>query len=283
MPILAGPELVDEVVTGWWPVVRPLDRKGSSAYTISDTMATTITVNSEPITRARVDRNSPARPGWRNVARFEARPGSSAARCRSISASMRCSSMDSAIALPPRCTPVWNLALFSPGTRSLSNCSGFAVELFPSIRSGPHEGIEQVVEFSGRVSGEAGVDRSRLDDRAARGGQPAKPLPQRPPGQRPLGAGPAERGQSGPHRVQVGPGVQDPQPAGVQLDPGAQVAVLLGVHDDPGVDGLAAFDPGHHPDQRVLEDFGAGQHGSRRCHRWISSGSSGTRASRYSA
>src|ERR1700760_4381437 len=183
-------------------------------------MATTTTVNSEPITRARVERKMFARPGFRSRARFEASPGSSAARCRSISASIRCSSMDSAIALPPRCTPVWNLALLSPGTRSLSNCSGFAVELFPSIRSGPHEGIEQVVEFGRGVSGETGVDRARLDDRAARGGQPAEPLPQRPPGQRPLGAGPAECGQGGAHRVQVDPGVQGPQPAGVQLDAG---------------------------------------------------------------
>jgi len=80
-------------------------RNGIMAYTISETMATSSTVNSEPMMRARGERRTLAGPGRRNAVRQVASPGSSAASRRSISASARCSSIDSAIQLPPRDAP----------------------------------------------------------------------------------------------------------------------------------------------------------------------------------
>src|SRR5712691_5152500 len=52
--------------------------------------------------RARGERRTRAGPGRRKAVRQVASPGSSAASRRSISASARCSSIDSAIQLPPR-------------------------------------------------------------------------------------------------------------------------------------------------------------------------------------
>ena len=57
-----------------------------------------VTVQSEPMTRPRVVRSPAAGPGRRKEDSLVARPGSSAASRRSISASIRCSSIDSAIA-----------------------------------------------------------------------------------------------------------------------------------------------------------------------------------------
>ena len=64
---------------------------------------------------------------------------------------------------------------------------------------------------------------------AARGGQPAEPLPQWPPGQRALGARLAEGTQAAAHRVQVRARVEREQPGLVQFDPRAQIAMLLRV------------------------------------------------------
>src|SRR5690242_13570471 len=55
--------------------------------------------------RARGERKTRAGPGRRNAVRQVASPGSSDASRRSISASARCSSADSAIQLPPRRAP----------------------------------------------------------------------------------------------------------------------------------------------------------------------------------
>ena len=105
---------VPGVVIATWPWVPGLDvtgvrapcvRNGIIAYTISETMATSSTVNSEPTMRARGERRTLAGPGRRNAVRQVASPGSSAASRRSISASARCSSIDSAIQLPPRRAP----------------------------------------------------------------------------------------------------------------------------------------------------------------------------------
>src|SRR6516165_2618468 len=63
-----------------------------------DTTASRATVKSDPMILLRVLRNLTAGPGRRNEDSLDARPGSSAASRRSISASMRCSSIDSAIA-----------------------------------------------------------------------------------------------------------------------------------------------------------------------------------------
>ena len=60
----------------------------------------------EPMTRARAERKTLIRLGRRNADSWTASLGSSAASRRSISASIRCSSIDSAIAPPPRRTPV---------------------------------------------------------------------------------------------------------------------------------------------------------------------------------
>src|SRR5580692_12507253 len=60
--------------------------------------ASRTTVQIEPMILPRVVRNPTAGPGRRNEDNLVARPGSSAASRRSISASIRCSSIDSAIA-----------------------------------------------------------------------------------------------------------------------------------------------------------------------------------------
>src|SRR3984885_1505084 len=60
--------------------------------------ATRATVKKVPIIRPRVDRSLTAGPARRNEDSLAARPGASAASRRSISASIRCSSIDSAIA-----------------------------------------------------------------------------------------------------------------------------------------------------------------------------------------
>src|SRR5579863_6891209 len=60
--------------------------------------ATRAIVKNVPMIRPRVVRSLTAGPGRRNEDSRAARPGSSAASRRSISASMRCSSIDSAIA-----------------------------------------------------------------------------------------------------------------------------------------------------------------------------------------
>jgi hypothetical protein len=79
----------------------PWPRNGIIAYTISETSATSRTVNSDPMMRARGERSTVEGPGRLNAVRQAASPGSSAASRRSISASMRCSSIDSAIPPPP--------------------------------------------------------------------------------------------------------------------------------------------------------------------------------------
>jgi hypothetical protein len=79
----------------------PWPRNGIIAYTISETSPTSRTVNREPMMRARGERSTVAGPGRLNAVRQVASPGSSAASRRSISASTRCSSIDSAIPPPP--------------------------------------------------------------------------------------------------------------------------------------------------------------------------------------
>jgi hypothetical protein len=64
-------------------------RNGIIAYTVSETIVTSRTVNREPTMRARGECSSLAGPGRRNAVRDEARAGSSVASRRSISASMR--------------------------------------------------------------------------------------------------------------------------------------------------------------------------------------------------
>src|ERR1700744_1968930 len=132
---------------------------------MSDTMATTTTVNSEPMTRARVERRTFRRPGFRNEVRSEASRGSAAASRCSISASMRCSSIDSAIAQPPRPTP-GGYPLIVPHHKIFIQLfwicrdpvSGIGGPLL-AARLTPHERVEQAVEFGGWIIGEAGVDR----------------------------------------------------------------------------------------------------------------------------
>ena len=62
------PELETDVVTGW-PVVREPERKGKIAYTIRETIATTATVNREPMMRARAERKTLIRLGRRKAYR----------------------------------------------------------------------------------------------------------------------------------------------------------------------------------------------------------------------
>jgi DNA repair photolyase len=108
--LLAGAEMAAVVWAGAPAVAGGacLDcraRNGIIAYTVSETIATSRTVNSEPTMRTRGERSILAGPGRRNAAREVARPGSSLASRCSISASMRCSSCESAIPLPFRFAP----------------------------------------------------------------------------------------------------------------------------------------------------------------------------------
>jgi hypothetical protein len=85
----------DSLLTG---VLELWARKGIIAYTVSPMTASRTTVQIEPMTLPRVVRNLAAGPGRLNEDNLVARPGSSAASRRSISASIRCSSIESAIA-----------------------------------------------------------------------------------------------------------------------------------------------------------------------------------------
>src|ERR1017187_10739946 len=76
--------------------------------------------------RARGERSTVPGLGRRNDVRQVASPGSSERSRRSISASTRCSSIDSAIRPPPR-RALREYSLTIPQERSLSNCSGFVL------------------------------------------------------------------------------------------------------------------------------------------------------------
>lgn len=116
-----------------------------------------------------------------------------------------------------------------------------------------HQGVEQVPEFGRRVSGQAAVHGPRLDDRAARRGEPAEPRARRLAGWPATAALLLDGGQPGGGRRRVGTGIQGLQAFGVELDQAAQVAVLLRVEDHAGVHDLTPFDPRHHADHGVLE------------------------------
>ena len=205
------------------------------------------------------------------------RPGFSAASRRSISASMRCSSIDSAIAPPPRRAPVGYPLDCPPAQDLYPIVPGLPCLVFPDLpgRLGCAAGrpcVRLTAAPAYRVHGCTSV--SNRVSRVRRPGSAVRPVCTGPGLGRPcLAAGrssqrnrsPSGRPASGPSvqalvnapsaapdRTGVHAGVERPQPVLVELDPGAQVAVLLGVHDDPGVDRLTALDPGHQPDQRVL-------------------------------
>src|SRR5215831_16259864 len=76
-------------------------RSGSSAYAISDTTVTTTSATHDARTRTRGVRSTFTGPGRPNDVSRAARAGSVLARRCSISARMRCSSMESAMAPPP--------------------------------------------------------------------------------------------------------------------------------------------------------------------------------------
>jgi hypothetical protein len=79
-------------------VLGPCARKGTMAYTIIETTANRATVNNVPMILPRGERSVAVGPGRLNEDSRAASRGSSAESRRSISASMRCSSIDSAIA-----------------------------------------------------------------------------------------------------------------------------------------------------------------------------------------
>ena len=122
---------------------------------------------------------------------------------------------------------------------------------------GEDQQAQQPVGLGVRVLGQAGVHRARLDDGAARRGQPAEPRAQRlPPRRTRCRIGRADVGgrlERPPDRVGVGGRVQCIQSLYVQVHARAEVVALPAVHEDAGVQRLAALDPRDDPQHRVLE------------------------------
>lgn len=114
-----------------------------------------------------------------------------------------------------------------------------------------------------RIVRQAGVDGARLDDGAARRGQPAKVLTASvPASRRGVYAGLDGRGKGAADRFGIGSGIQRCQPKLVQFSADGQIIQLPAVDDDSRIDQLAPLDPRHHPQHRVLEDLPLGPHGA---------------------
>ena len=121
------------------------------------------------------------------------------------------------------------------------------------------EPIEQVV----RSVADTGVDRRRLDDGAARRGEPVEALAGRELGD---GSGGFVAIADAGHgfevladEVEVGGGPERENAGGVDADAGSEVFFLAAVDDHGSVDELLPLDAGHHAENGVIKRGGHGR------------------------
>src|SRR3954468_1597879 len=170
----------------------------------------------------------------------------------------------SAVAVTRSAAPWW-VSRSRTAASSMAKCAGtymtssirlHAPSLVDHAKSA-NEAVEEAVQVGVRVTGQAAVHRSGLDDGGARRGQPPEALSPRPASgaarRVPPRAHGLDAGQGGADGVHVRLPVESEQPDLVDVQRRPEVVARLTVDDQADVHALAAVDPGDGLEQRVLE------------------------------